>query len=266
MDVAAWLAGLGLGATRRRSATTRSTPSVLPDLTADDLGSSASPRRPPAQAARRDRRASRRRPRRPRHTGRGSSPACRPGRWRPAPRGRAAPAHGDVRRPGRLDRALGPARSGGDGRGPARLPGRGRGRDRALRGPRRQVHGRRRAGLLRLAQGARGRRRAGGPRRARRPRGGGPAGTPERRPLAARVGIATGLVVVGDLIGRGRGPGGGRGRRDAEPRRPPAGARRAGRGGRRRGDAAAARHPLRVRRPRPGRGQGLRRARARPSA
>ena len=45
-----------------------------------------------------------------------------------------------------------------------------RGRGRALRGPCRQVHGRRRAGLLRLAPGARGRGRAGGPGRARRSR------------------------------------------------------------------------------------------------
>ena len=56
-----------------------------------------------------------------------------------------------------------------------RLPGRGRRRGRALRGARRQVHGRRRARLLRLAPGARGRRRAGGPGRPRHRRGGGRA-------------------------------------------------------------------------------------------
>ena len=86
----------------------------------------------------------------------------------------------------------------------ARLPERGRGRGRPLRGPRRQVHGRRRAGLLRLAPGARGRRRArrAGRPRARRRRSAGLA-TPAGAPLAARVGIATGLVVVGDLVGEG---------------------------------------------------------------
>ena len=73
-----------------------------------------------------------------------------------------------------------------------------------LRGARRQVHGRRRARLLRLAAGARGRRRAGGPRRARGCAARS-AGCRRRRgaPLAARVGIATGLVVVGDLVGEG---------------------------------------------------------------
>ena len=96
-------------------------------------------------------------------------------------------------------------------------------------------------GLFRLARGARGRGRAGRPRR---PRGGGGGGAiwPHRsgEPLAARVGIATGLVVVGDLIGEGAGAGGGGRRRDAQPRRPPAGARRARTGGRRRGHARAA--------------------------
>ena len=75
---------------------------------------------------------------------------------------------------------------------------------RALRRPRRQVHGRRRARLFRLAAGARGRRRARGAGRARARRGGRRGWqTPTGEPLAARVGIATGLVVVGDLIGEG---------------------------------------------------------------
>ena len=47
------------------------------------------------------------------------------------------------------------------------------------------------------------------------------------QPLAARVGIATGLVVVGDLVGEGAAQERGGGRRDPEPRRPPAGAGRA---------------------------------------
>ena len=75
--------------------------------------------------------------------------------------------------------------------------------DRALGRPRRQVHGRRRAGLFRLAAGARGRRRAGGAGRAGDDRGGRAADAPAGEPLAARVGIATGLVVVGELIGEG---------------------------------------------------------------
>ena len=39
-------------------------------------------------------------------------------------------------------------------------------------------------------------------------------------PLASRIGIATGLVVVGDLIGAGECSGARGGRRDAEPCRP----------------------------------------------
>ena len=46
--------------------------------------------------------------------------------------------------------------------------------------------------------------------------------------LQARVGIATGLVVVGDLIGIGRGAGARHRRRNAEPRSAPAGHRRPG--------------------------------------
>ena len=42
--------------------------------------------------------------------------------------------------------------------------------------------------------------------------------------LKVRIGIASGLVVVGDLIGGRRCAGAGRRRRDAKPRRPPAGA------------------------------------------
>ena len=95
------------------------------------------------------------------------------------------------------------ARPRGHARGAARLPERGRGRGRAVRGARRQVHGRRRAGLFRLAAGARGRGRARGAGRAGDRRGGGPAATAGGEPLAGRVGIATGLVVVGDLVGEG---------------------------------------------------------------
>ena len=66
---------------------------------------------------------------------------------------------------------------------------------------RRQVHGRRRARLFRLSAGARARRRARGARRACPGRGGAEARHRRRCPLQVRVGIATGLVVVGDLIG-----------------------------------------------------------------
>jgi hypothetical protein len=41
--------------------------------------------------------------------------------------------------------------------------------------------------------------------------------------LASRIGIATGLVVVGDLVGTGEAQERGGGRRNAEPRRPPSG-------------------------------------------
>ena len=72
--------------------------------------------------------------------------------------------------------ALSPARPRGDARGLRAYQNAVAGASGALRGPRRQVHGRRRAGLLRLAPGARGRGRAGGPgrpgdRRGRRPAG-----------------------------------------------------------------------------------------------
>ena len=81
---------------------------------------------------------------------------------------RAPPSHGDVLRPGRFDRALGPHGPRGLARGHFGLSEM-RCRDRApLRRVRREIHGRRRAGLLRLPAGARGRRRAGGAGRAGR--------------------------------------------------------------------------------------------------
>ena len=94
-------------------------------------------------------------------------------------------------------------------------------------------------------------------------------------PLQVRVGIATGLVVVGDLIGDGSCPGAGGGRRDAEPGRPAASAGRAGRGGDLIEHTQADRRPLRLPRsraqsrskasPRPSR-HGRRWARAPPRA
>ena len=106
--------------------------------------------RPPQAPSRCDRRAVR---------GRGAgaaaaraASAC--GRGIPAAQRRAAATHRGVRRSRRLDRARRPARPRGDARGAEGIPGRGGGRDRALRGARREVHGRRRARLFRLAAGA----------------------------------------------------------------------------------------------------------------
>ena len=66
--------------------------------------------------------------------------------------------------------------------------------------------------------------------------------------LQVRVGIATGLVVVGDLIGEGA-EGAGGGRQHAEPCCPVAGAGAAGRGDDQRRDAPSGRQPVRVRGP-----------------
>jgi hypothetical protein len=76
-------------------------------------------------------------------------------------------------------------------------------------------------------------------------------------PLQVRVGIATGLVVVGDLIGTGAAQEPGGGRRDAEPRRPAASAGRAGRGGDLIEHTQADRRPLRLPRSRDSRAQRL---------
>ena len=121
----------------------------------------------------------------------------------------------------------------------------------ALRGPCRQVHGRRRARLLRLAQGARGRGRAGSPGGAGDRRGGRPAG--DARGLGTG---GAGRHRHGPGRGRrphrrGRGPGGGRRRRDPEPRRAAAGPGAARAGDRRRGYAAADRRVVRGRGSRP---------------
>ena len=85
------------------------------------------------------------------------------------------------------------------------LPGCLRRRDRAVRRIYRQIPGRRRARLFRLSAGARRCRRTLGARGARHRRRGSPdraAGRPARlKPASA---IATGLVVVGDIIGSRR--------------------------------------------------------------
>ena len=84
----------------------------------------------------------------------------------------------------------GAARSRGHGRGDPRLSGMLRRGGRALGRARRQVHGRWRARLLRLAAGARGRGRAGGARRARAGRGAGAAGR-RQRASRSRPGLAS---------------------------------------------------------------------------
>ena len=79
-------------------------------------------------------------------------------------------------------------------------------------------------------------------------------------PLHVRVGIATGLVVVGDLIGSGEAQERGSRRRDAEPGGAPASAGRTEHGRHRRGHAQASRRSVRARRPRGEGPQGHRRA------
>ncbi len=71
--------------------------------------------------------------------------------------------------------------------------------------------------------------------------------TPAGEPLAARVGIATGLVVVGDLVGKGARAGAGGGRRHAQPGGAASGRGATEPGGDRRCDAAAARRGFRSR-------------------
>ena len=80
---------------------------------------------------------------------------------------------------------------------------------------------------------------------------------PTGEPLAARVGIATGLVVVGGFVGEGSARERDGRWRDAQPGRPPAGHGRARHRPHRRVDAAADRHPLRARGSRAAVDQGL---------
>jgi class 3 adenylate cyclase len=89
--------------------------------------------------------------------------------------------------------------------------------------------------------------------------------TPAGAPLTARVGIATGLVMVGELIGEGAAK-----EQTVVGETPnlaarPPGARRAGQRGDQPGDPPLGRRPFRARRPRPATAQRLRRA-ARPLA
>ena len=85
--------------------------------------------------------------------------------------------------------------------------------------------------------------------------------TPEQ--LSVRLGIASGLVVVGDLIGQGGGAGARRRRRDGEPGGAPASPSQAGHARYRRQHPAADRRAFRTRRSWPATARGLRRAAAR---
>ena len=175
--------------------------------------------------------------------------------------GRAPAAHGDVLRPGRLDRALGPARSRGPARGDRRLP--------PLRRRRRSTAStasspstwatacwpisatRRRTRTTpsgRSGPGSRSSRRCGDLAA--------PAGDRAARPGRHRH--RAGRRRRSDRQRRGAGAGGRR--RDPEPRRPAARPGRAGQRRHRRRHAPAGRRPVRVRRSRRRRGQGLRRA------
>ena len=95
-------------------------------------------------------------------------------------------------------------RSRGPARGDRRLSSPGRQGGGSIRRVCRQIHGRWRAHLFRLPAGARGRCRTGGAGWAEAGRRRWTRSCLERKPhLQVRVGIATGLVVVGDLIGSG---------------------------------------------------------------
>ena len=114
----------------------------------------------------------------------------------------------------------------GSARGDRRLSPLRRRHGRPLRRLCRQVHGRRRADLFRLsARRTRtmpsGRCGPGSPSSTRSA-----GSTHAGAELSVRLGIASGLVVVGDLIGAGAAQERGGRRRDAEPRRPAAGAGR----------------------------------------
>ena len=199
MDISAWLRGLGLERYEQAFRENAIDEATLPKLTAEDLrdlGVTAVGHRRILLDAIAALRA---------ETFRDTTErSVEPDRFRRQSSGsRAPPAHGDVLRPCRLDSAsarLDPedlreiigayhrccaeviAKSGGFVA---------------------EVHGRRRAGLFRLSAGARERCRARGARGARLGRGRGQARCRQATALRVRVGIATGLVVVGDLIGEG---------------------------------------------------------------
>lgn len=174
-DVAAWLRDLGLERYAQAFLDAEVAREALPELTGADLrelGLPLGPRKVVLKAVR----------------GLAGPAACR-----------APPAHGAVRRPRGLGGALRQARSRGDARSPPRLPERRRRGGGPPQGRRREVDGRRRARLLRSAQGARGRSRARCPSRARDRRGRHPAHHARREgrvvPLAGGRGIGKSRLV-----------------------------------------------------------------------
>ena len=254
MDIADWLRDLGLERYEQAFRDNDIDAEVLPQLTADDLKDSGSPRS--ATAARSLPRSGPGvdpAPAAP-ATGSAQAPAAAP-----APRrgSRAAAADGAVLRPGRLDRAVGAARSRGHGRGDPRLP--------ELLSPTRSSA---RAATSPSSWATACSPISAGRRRMRTMPSGrsGPGSTMVEAVagLAGRRPTARGADRHRDRAGGGRradrrrrGAGAGGGRRDAEPRRPAAGAGRAGQRRHQPGDPAAGRRPVRADRPRPDRLKGF---------
>ena len=250
MDVGDWLRGLGLGRYETVFRDNEIDVEVLRELTESDLeklGCAAGASQAPAQGD-----CGRRRDRDCATHGDGS-----PGRA-----GRRAPAaHRDVLRPRRLDRTVGAARSRGHARdhfAPIRRCCAETGATQsAASSP--SIWATACSPISAIRRRTRttpsGRCEAGwrSSRRCRKLK------TAAGVPLQARVGIATGLVVVGDLIGSGQ-----RRSRPSSARRrtcrPAAGDRRAEQRGHRRGHAQAARQSVRTRRSRQQGAQGHRRA------
>ena len=205
MDVAAWLRGLGLEQYAQTFRDNAIDGDVLPRVTADDLKDMGvavvGHRRKLLEAiAALDQHAE-------------ASPvldqldeirpAPDPRRETVAPRGEASTTHGNVRRSCRFDGAVVSARSGGDERVATRLPECGGRRRGAFRWAHSQVPG---DGVLCYF----GWPRAHEDEAERAVRAGlaivgavGQLETPARSKLAGRIGVATGLVVVGDVIGEG---------------------------------------------------------------
>ena len=198
MDIEAWLRELGLERYEQAFRENEIDAEILPKLPSTISKHRRDRRRAPTQAPRShcvlDRPSQRRqRSRAPQP----SSPSAEPAE---AERRQLTVLFCDLVGSTELSARLDPEDCAGDPRLSALRCSRGRG----LRRTRRQVYGRRGARLFRLATGARGRCRAGGARglelvedrRGRNWHAG-------RCRLAARVGIATGRVVVGELIGAG---------------------------------------------------------------
>ena len=209
-ELSNWLKAHGLAGLRDVLEAQQIDLDILPDLTEEDfkhLGHRPWPTPPPPESHSGD-------------LGNACTAVSFEGRT-PGGRRRAAATVGAFRRSGRLDVAVGQSGSGGDAPDHPPLSKRGRGRDRAFRRLCSQVHGRRRVGLFRLAEGARGRGRTRGPRRPGRRRGGGR--TAHRRWRRARRACRHCHRVGGGRRSRrrGRGAGIGGGRRHAQHRLAP---------------------------------------------